>query len=75
MDRAHDGSISYVFFRGRGILLITCYNLEDQNHYLIKKYTVLYVLVANEAFPHIENVMCPFPRKKNAVAMTIKFSI
>jgi len=64
-----------VFFRGRGKLLITCYNLENQNHYLIKKNTILYIPVADEAFPHIENLMCPFPRKKNAVAMTIKFSI
>jgi hypothetical protein len=32
------------------------------------------ILVADEAFPRIENLTCPFP-KKNVVAMTIKFSI
>jgi hypothetical protein len=64
-----------VFFRGRGKLLITCYNLEEQNHYLIKKNTILYILVADEAFPYIENLMRPFSRKRNAVAMRIKFSI
>jgi len=64
-----------VFFRGRGKLLITCYKLEYQNYYLIKKNTILYVLFPDEAFPCIENLVCPFPRKKNAVAMTIKYSI
>ena len=37
--------------------------------------TVNLVLVPDEAFPLIENLVCPFPRKKNVVATTIKYSI
>lgn len=46
-------------------------SLPDQ-----EQHTILYVLVADEEFPRIENLMFPPPPKKNnAVAMTIKFSI